>query len=145
MLCSEQLNRLTSFGLGVSQMPSREGILAGRRILIVEDEYFLADDLHRHFASLGAEIIGPIAYIDDAEAVLKAGESIDGALLDINIKSGMIFSLARTLMSRGVPFMFTTGYDKRMLAQDFPDVQIWEKPLDINAMASDLAGLIQRR
>jgi CheY-like chemotaxis protein len=117
-------------------------LFAGRRILVVEDEYFLADDLHRHLASLGADIIGPMAYIDDAEAVLKAGESIDGALLDINIKTGMVFSLARTLLSRGVPFMFTTGYDKRELAQDFPNVQIWEKPLDIPRVTRALAALM---
>jgi len=119
--------------------------LARRRILVVEDEYFLADDLHRHLVSLGAEIIGPIAHIDDAEAFLKAGASIDGALLDINIKSGMIFSLARALQSRRVPFIFTTGYDKQSLAQEFQNVQVWEKPLDIPRVARALAALMSAR
>lgn len=119
--------------------------LAARRILVVEDEYFLADDLHRHLASLGAETIGPIADLDEAEALLEAGTSIDGALLDINIRSGMIFSLARALQSRGVPFIFTTGYDKRSFEHEFPNVQVWEKPLDIPRVASALAALISAR
>ncbi len=118
------------------------GPLTGRRILVVEDEYFLADDLSRHFASLGAEIVGPIAYLDDAAEVLKAGATIDGALLDINIRSEMIFPLARLLRSRNVPFLFTTGYDKKSLGPEFSDVQVWEKPLDIPRVARSLTALM---
>jgi len=118
------------------------GPLTGRRILVVEDEYFLADDLSRHFASLGAEIIGPIAYIDDAAEVLKADAAIDGALLDINVRSEMIFPLARLLRSRKVPFVFTTGYDRRSLGPEFGDVQVWEKPLDIPRLARSLTALM---
>jgi hypothetical protein len=120
------------------------GPLAGRRILVVEDEYFLADDLHRHFAALGAEIIGPIAYLDDAAEVLRADGSIDGALLDINVRSEMVFPLARLLQSRKVPFVFTTGYDKRSLGPEFMDVQVWEKPLDIPSLARSLTALMSK-
>jgi DNA-binding LytR/AlgR family response regulator len=119
--------------------------MAGRRVLVVEDEYFLADDLHRHLASLGAEIIGPIAHLDEAEAVVKAGAAIDGAMLDINIRSEMIFSLARALLSRGVPFVFTTGYDRGSLGGEFSGVQIWEKPLDVPRVASALGALMSKR
>ena len=45
-------------------MPSSEGILAGRRILIVEDEYFLADDLMQILHEHHAEILGPAATIE---------------------------------------------------------------------------------
>jgi DNA-binding response OmpR family regulator len=122
--------------------PAVPGPLTGRRILVVEDEYFLADDLHRHFASLGAEIIGPIAYIDDADEILKSDATIDAALLDINVRSEMIFPLARLLRSRRVPFVFTTGYDRSSLGPEFVDVQVWEKPLDIPRVARSLAALI---
>ena len=118
------------------------GPLTGRRVLVIEDEYFLADDLHRHLVSLGAEIIGPIAYLDDAAEVLKAGATIDGALLDINVRSEMIFPLARLLQSRKVPFVFTTGYDRTSLGPEFEDVQVWEKPLDIPRVARSLTELM---
>ena len=118
------------------------GPLTGRRILVVEDEYFLADDLQRHFVSLGAEIIGPVAYLDDAAEVLKADAPIDVALLDINVRSEMVFPLARLLRSRNVPFVFTTGYDKKSLGSEFMDVQVWEKPLDIPRLARSLTALM---
>jgi CheY-like chemotaxis protein len=118
------------------------GPLTGRRILVVEDEYFLADDLSRHFVSLGAEIVGPIAHLDDATEVLKADAAIDGALLDINLRSEMIFPLARLLQSRQVPFVFTTGYDRRSLGPEFRDVPVWEKPLDIPRLARSLTALM---
>jgi hypothetical protein len=112
---------------------------------VVEDEYFLADDLHRHLASLGAEIVGPIAGLDEAEALLKADRAIDAALLDVNVRSEMIFPLARALRSRGVPFVFTTGYDRDTLGPEFLDVQIWEKPLDIQRVARGLVALMSDR
>jgi CheY-like chemotaxis protein len=118
------------------------GSLRGRRILVVEDEYFLADDLQFHLTSLGAEIIGPVGHLDQAAEVLKAGATIDGALLDINIRSEMIFPLARMLRSRNVPFVFTTGYDKQSLGPEFGDVQVWEKPLDIPRVARSLIALM---
>ena len=122
--------------------PASPKPLAGRRILVVEDEYFLADDLKRHFASLGAEIVGPVGYLDDANELLRDGAVIDGALLDINVRSEMIFPLARQLRSRNVPFVFTTGYDKSSLAPEFVGVQVWEKPLDIPRVAHSLTALI---
>jgi len=120
------------------------GPLTGRRILVVEDEYFLADDLQLHLTSLGAEIIGPIGHLDEAAEVLKASGTIDGALLDINVRSGMIFPLARLLQSRNVPFVFTTGYDRKSLGPEFGDVQVWEKPLDIPRLARSLTELMSR-
>ena len=86
--------------------------------------------------------VGPIAYLDDANEVLKEGTPIDGALLDINVRSEMIFPLARLLRSRAVPFVFTTGYDKSSLGPEFVDVQVWEKPLDIPRVARSLAALM---
>ena len=41
-------------------------LLAGRRILLVEDEYFIAHDMARAFQNNGAEIVGPVANVDDA-------------------------------------------------------------------------------
>jgi superfamily II helicase len=40
---------------------SEKNELAGRRVLIVEDEYFLADDFRQILADYGAEVLGPVA------------------------------------------------------------------------------------
>src|SRR5690348_5209039 len=85
---------------------------AGRSILIIEDEYFLADDLANEFTRRGADILGPLNQVADAIALLNSGAKVDGALLDINIRNEWIFPLAEALRERNIPFVFTTGYGK---------------------------------
>lgn len=119
--------------------------LAGRRILVVEDEYFLADDIGNALRTLGAEIAGPVGDIKDATTMLHGGGVLDGAVLDINIRAELIFPIARELTAREVPFVFTTGYDKVSIEPEFHDVPLWEKPIDIVAMARTLARLVDDR
>jgi DNA-binding response OmpR family regulator len=109
--------------------------LSGRRILVIEDEYFLAEDIARELTLLGAQIIGPIGELAEAANIVGADIAIDGAVLDINLRSEMIFPVARTLRLRGVPFAFTTGYGMTAIEPEFQDVRLWEKPLDTAAMA----------
>ena len=118
--------------------------LEGRRVLVIEDEYFIADDLARAVTALGADVIGPLGDFEDAASLLSDGTVIDGALLDINIRNEMIFPLARELRSRNIPFVFTTGYDKSSVSAEFQDVQLWEKPLDIPALIRSLTKLIRK-
>jgi len=56
------------------------------RVLIVEDEYFLADDLKKALQSEGAEIIGPISELP--EAIIQIDQDrFDAAVIDINLQS----------------------------------------------------------
>lgn len=63
-------------------------------------------------------------------------------MLDVNIRSDMIFPVARELRARHVPFVFTTGYDKITIIPEFQDIVLLEKPLDLAAMARKLTRLI---
>ncbi|WP_347336828.1 hypothetical protein [Bradyrhizobium embrapense] len=119
-------------------------LLTGRRVLIVEDEYFLADDVSSALRSLGADIVGPAGDIDDALRIVNDGGVIDGAVLDVNIRKQMIYPVARELKARGIPILFTSGYDRIVINSEFADVPLWEKPLDHRAMARGLAGMILR-
>jgi DNA-binding response OmpR family regulator len=115
--------------------------LAGRRILIVEDEYYLADDLEQTLRGLGAEIAGPVGEVREALHILAGEGAIDGAVLDINLRNELIFPVARELRARAVPFVFTSGYDK-IPGGEFADVPLWEKPIDVTRMARWLANMI---
>jgi CheY-like chemotaxis protein len=116
--------------------------LSGRRVLVVEDEYFLADDIARMLRSFGADVAGPVGELNDAIAVINDGSAVDGAVLDVNIRDEMIFPVARELRARQVPFVFTTGYDQVTLGPEFQTVLLWEKPIDIAAMVRGLAELV---
>src|SRR3712207_6392600 len=115
--------------------------LTGRRILVVEDEYFIADDIARALTSLGAEIVGPAPDLQRAEALLNEG-SIDWAVLDINLQGEMVYPVAQALHERSVPFVFATGYDRASIPSGFADVPRWEKPFDPSAFARILPSLL---
>lgn len=118
--------------------------MAGRRALVVEDEYFIADDIRQALVALGAQVLGPFADVQDADAILISGTQIDIALLDVNVRSEMVFPLARALRSRGVPFVFMTGYGRASLGAEFQDVELWQKPLDLANALRSLANMLRQ-
>lgn len=108
-------------------MPLRQ--LAGSRVLIVEDEYFLADEARSILSDVGAEVLGPVATKTEARDMIEADPAIDGVLLDLNLRGELAFDVADTLQSRGIPFAFVTGYDRAMLPERFSGVLNLEKPI----------------
>jgi DNA-binding LytR/AlgR family response regulator len=118
--------------------------LAGRRVLVVEDEYFIADEIRQGLVALGAEVVGPFPNFQDAvAAVVGNGPQVDIALLDINVRSQMVFPLARALRSRDVPVVFTTGYDRSSLDPEFQDAVLWQKPLNLATALPSLVNLVR--
>lgn len=115
--------------------------LNGRRILVVEDEYFLAEDLREELADCGAQVLGPVANIKDATSFIKTG-GVDAAVLDINLQGELIFSTADELRERGIPFAFATGYDRASVPPRFADVPRLEKPLKARQLAELLQPLV---
>lgn len=140
--CRKVEVRRTASGESCSDMPGTEiSSLGGCRILLVEDEYFLADDLTRALSAAGAEILGPIN--DAGEALQVVCEArIDGAVLDINVRGTMIYAVAEELRRRAAPFVFATGYDKGAIPAQFADVPRWEKPFDPQALVRMLPDVI---
>ena len=124
------------------QQPDSSGPLAGRRVLVIEDEYLLADDIVQALTALGARVIGPYGDLGEATEVVDRDIAIDAAVMDINLRHEMVFPLARVLRSRKVPLVFTTGYDKTSIEPEFQDVRLWGKPLDIRAMTRELTHII---
>lgn len=118
--------------------------LTDRRVLVVEDEYFIADEIRLGLVDLGAEVLGPFADVQQASAFLRTGTPIDAALLDINLRSEMVFPLARALRSRGIPVVFTTGYGKGAIGPEFQNIELWQKPLDLKRALPRLARLVRQ-
>lgn len=117
--------------------------LQGSRILIVEDEYLLADDLSETLVEAGAEVLGPIASIEDATAFIAGEAAIDAAVLDVNLRGDMVFPVADALRARGIPFAFATGYDEWALPERFADAPRVEKPFKGFRVAALLGSLVQ--
>ena len=114
--------------------------LQGRRVLVVEDEYMIAEDMRATLADAGAEILGPVPTIAEAADLIDADPDIDAALLDVNLRGDMVFDVADTLAARGVPFAFVTGYDRTTMPERFIDTPHLEKPVKPAQVAAILAA-----
>lgn len=101
--------------------------LRGLRVLIVEDDYYLATDTEAVIEKAGGEVVGPVGTAEDAITALD-GESVDLAILDINLGSGPAFDLARRLDLARLPFLFATGYDQAIVPDDLKAIVRLEKP-----------------
>ncbi len=99
-------------GRGGSLAGSR---LDGKRILVVEDEFLLADEIVDWLALRGAEPVGPAATLPQGLDLLEQARVMDGAVLDINLAGTMVFPLALELRRRSIPLLFASAY-----AQDVP-------------------------
>lgn len=81
----------------------------GKRILVVEDEFFIATTTCAMLEDLGAQIVGPALTVPEA-LELASSREIDLALLDINLHGHNSSCVADKLAERGIPVVFATGY-----------------------------------
>lgn len=98
-------------------------------VLIVEDDYFLADDMRRSFRTAGVEVIGPVPTAEAAIRLIETSAHLDAAVLDVNLREGdIVFPVADVLRARGILFVFATGFDAASIPERFADVRCFDKP-----------------
>jgi CheY-like chemotaxis protein len=90
-------------------MPDPTPPLAGRRVLVVEDEYLIASQVKRWLHSAGADVVGPVPGVDQALDLIEDCRP-DAAVLDLNLGDGdTAYPIADKLGVLGVPYLFATG------------------------------------
>jgi DNA-binding NtrC family response regulator len=114
---------------------------SGRRVLLVEDEMIVAWLLEDMISELGCEVVGPAASVKQALAMIDA-ETIDVAVLDLNLNGQMSYPVADALAERGVPFVFSTGYGKDRLLNGYRTYPILQKPFHWSELSDTLAKLL---
>jgi CheY-like chemotaxis protein len=113
----------------------RKRPLEGCHVLIVEDEYLVAADLAAALEECGAVVFAPVGSVKDAlDQIAHHGESLDAAVLDINLRGETVYPVAAKLYALNVPFVFTTGYDADGIPSLYSEVPRLEKPADIGKL-----------
>ena len=107
------------------------------RILIVEDEPFIAMTLEDMLQELGFCVCATVSRIAEAIAFIER-ETCDGALLDVNLGSQKIDPVADVLAQRGCPFVFTTGYGRSDVPSAHAGRPVLQKPFRMEELASTL-------
>jgi len=85
-------------------------MLNGLPILVAEDEPFVAMDLVQAIEDVGGCVVGPVATVVQAMALLSS-EAVEGAIIDANLADRDATPLVLALMDRSVPFVIYTGSD----------------------------------
>jgi CheY-like chemotaxis protein len=104
-------------------------LIAGHRIMIVEDEALVAISMSDLMTEFGFAVVGPFGKLKDATTALKKG-GVDAAILDINLGGELVYSLADSLAAKNVPFVFVTGYGTESIDRRFANIRVMQKPVD---------------
>jgi len=123
----------------------RDPGLRERRILVVEDEYLVADLIASELSEAGAIVLGPVGSLGEALDLIGMGASIDAAVLDINLRGEMVYPAADLLVKRAVPIVFTTGYDPASIPPRFAGTGFREKSTSHGTLPSAVASAIAAR
>jgi CheY-like chemotaxis protein len=113
-------------------------LLAGKRILLVEDEMLVAVLIEDLLEDLGCTTLGPFGTL---KAALEAAETeiFDLAVLDVNLGGERAYGVAELLSHRNIPFLFLSGYGQSAMPADRPDWKVCSKPFRREELASALA------
>ena len=122
-------------------MRTHNGTLAGRSILIVEDEPLIALEVHAAFNAAGASIISAA---DSKEALRMISlPDLSAAVVDINLGRGDCSDVCKRLAQRGIPFVFYTGHARAEILQKWPDAPILTELADKQRIVEVVAGVLR--
>ncbi|HEX8643104.1 MAG TPA: response regulator [Allosphingosinicella sp.] len=115
-----------------------------KRILVVEDEPIVAISLQDMLGDLGYDVVGPAFRVAAALALTEAeAETIDAAILDVNMAGEDSYAVAYALKARDIPYLFATGYGRQGLEPGHEDVPVLQKPYresQVKAALKELLG-----
>lgn len=109
------------------------------RILVVEDEFFIAQEIAEAIAQAGLEVVGPFSRVAAALARLREGPACNAAVLDVSLRNEDSLPVALALEASGIPYIVVTGFSADQIPRDMTAAQVLAKP----ANARDLIGAIR--
>ena len=123
-------------------MPRQDAQKQTKRILVVEDEPFIAMGLEQLLPKLGYEVVGVASHLREALAKAQAGD-FDLAVLDVNLGGELSYRVADVLLARGAPFLFCTAYADVAFGR-YANVPVLQKPFEKKALARALEEALAR-
>jgi len=132
---------------GVPMGAAAKGVIArmeAKRVLVVEDDALISMAVETEVADAGHAVVGPFGSGREALAALRSGALPDAAVLDLRLRDGPCFALARALDEAGVPFLIYTGSTSLDgPRQEFGAVPWIEKPAPTGRLAAALDTLLR--
>jgi DNA-binding NtrC family response regulator len=105
-------------------------MLSGFRVLVVEDEALVAEDLSDTIREAEGVVVGPCPGNREARALLKGDTAIDAAVLDVNVSDGAVTPVLEALQARHIPtLVYTGGALPEDVRRRHPDLTVLAKPV----------------
>jgi DNA-binding LytR/AlgR family response regulator len=105
------------------------------RILLVEDDFLIANQLSKEICAEGHTIVGPFS---DIHKAIQYVDLVQAAILDVRVRDEMSFSIADALFFHDIPFIFLTGFDPQLIPARFANHHIYAKPSHAALLLHDL-------
>jgi DNA-binding NtrC family response regulator len=118
-------------------------MLSGCRVLVLEDEILIAEDISHLLIEAEGVPVGPVSSINEARRLLKDGTVLDAAVLDVNLSDGLVTPILEALNARGIPtLIYTGGLLPEGVRQRHPDLVTLSKPVQPARLIGELRRLI---
>src|SRR4051812_20265631 len=108
----------------------------GKFVLVVEDEFLIAETTCMDLERAGAVVVGPVPTVARALSLLQSRQ-VDAALLDIKLNEETSISIVNELQRRAIPYVFVSNISPDELPPRFRDYLVG-KPADMKAIATNL-------
>jgi CheY-like chemotaxis protein len=115
------------------------------RVLVVEDEYLIADMLQTMLEELGCEVLGPVSSVKDAKTACQTLQ-MDAAIVDLVLNGERADPVADALKIKGIPFGYATGMPAEGAKGNWKDHPfLIPKPYTKEQLAAALAAILGDR
>jgi len=119
--------------------------LAGVNVLIVEDNFVVADALRFLISGYGGSVSSIVPNLERAFEALAA-QPVDIAVLDINLNGTSVVPFAEHLRRHDLPFVFLTGYgDEQLLPEHLRGQPRFDKPVEAERLIRGMLALARQR
>lgn len=113
------------------------------RILVVEDEIELSILMQTILTGEGYGVEQAYSLSDALHSI--DDEAFDAAILDVELRDGVVFSVADALKARGIPYFFLSAVYKGLVPRAHRDARFLSKPYEIDELkryvAESLSGV----
>jgi CheY-like chemotaxis protein len=118
-------------------------LLAGRRVLVIEDEMLILMMIEDMLADLGCESVAVASKIGPAISLIE-GQEFDTAMLDMNLNGIESYPVADALSARDVPYFFSTGNSLTDMKDGYRDQDVLKKPFTFEQLSNMLSRSLLR-
>ena len=127
-------------------LPSNSAVDAAEpaRVIIVEDEPLVAENLRDDLVEAGFEVVGVAPRVESALKLIE-DTGFDVAILDANLAGTSAAPAAAALSARGLPFMVLSGYAREQLQREFSEAVYIQKPYRVRKLIDALNSLLHKQ